>query len=339
MELQKTSKSHFPANKLNLVPIDDLPINDMLIDSSIRNALMKKIRYHIEGLAENSQLAFRSDMGVFLNWCREHNHQAIPVSPQVFRKFLLMEAHDKSPATILRRVATVNKIHKLADCKPLTEYPEVVSALKVIQEYSSYEKKQAESARYKQIQTISALIDKDRLLDVRDYAVLQFAYSTLLRRSEVAKVQVEHFEYDPETRDGLVKIDKIKSKKGVRDTHYAYLSEQACFWLMRWLKLSGIKEGYIFRSLTRYETLRPRSLDGRGISSAINRMGLYLGDDFHFTGHSTRIGAAQDMVSSGIETTKAMNAGRWRDHKTFIGYVAKLNVKENGMAEFFRKQH
>jgi hypothetical protein len=33
-----------------------------------------------------------------------------------------------------------------------------------------------------------------------------------------------------------------------------------------------------------------------------------------------------------------MNASRWRDHKAFIGYVANLNAKENGMAEVFKKQ-
>jgi integrase len=236
-------------------------------------------------------------------------------------------------------VATINKIHKLADCKPLTDQPEVSSILKVIQEYSTNKKKQAKSVRYKQIQAVGVLINKDRLMDVRDCAILQFAYSTLLRRLEVAKIQVEHIEYDPEQRDGLVQIDKIKSKKGGRDTHYAYLSEDASFGLMRWLKVANITDGYIFRSLTKYEALRQSALDGRGIGSSINRMGLYLGDDRHFTGHSTRIGAAQDMVSSGIETTKAMNSGRWRDHKTFIGYVAKLNAKENGMAEFFKKQN
>lgn len=338
MLLKKHENSHFLAPAKLLTEFDNLPNSDGLIEPSIKDELLKKLKYHVEGLAENSQLAFRSDTGVFFNWCRENKYQAIPVHPQIFRKYLLEEAHSKAPATLLRRVATINKIHKLAGLKPISEHPEVSSVLKVIQEHSTYKKKQAESARYKQIQTVGALIDKDRLLDVRDYAILQFAYSTLLRRSEVARVKVEHIEYDPESRDGLVQIDKIKSKKGVRDTHYAYLSEDACFWLMRWLKMANITDGYIFRSLTKYETLRPRSLDGRGIGSAINRMGLYLGDDRHFTGHSTRIGAAQDMVSSGIETTKAMNAGRWRDHKTFIGYVAKLNVKENGMAEFFKKQ-
>ena len=292
MSIQKSDKSLLKIHPSGLIPVDELPFSENLIDPMVRDKLGKTVKYHIEGLAENSQFAFRSDMGVFMNWCRDNNYQAIPVHPQVFRKFLLEQAHDKAPSTIMRRVATINKIQKLVDHKPMTDYPEVISALKVIQENSTYKKHQAESARYKQIQTISALIDKDRLMDVRDYAILQFAYSTLLRRSEVARVCVEHIEYDPDTRDGLVQIDKIKSKKGTRDTHYAYLSEQACFWLMRWLNLSKISSGLIFRSLTKTETLRVGALDGRGIGAAINRMGSFLGDGRHFTGHSTRIGAA-----------------------------------------------
>lgn len=318
---------------------EEVPENDFSIDPLLEEEMRKKVPYYIESLSKNSQEAFRYDMAVFMGWCTKNRHCAIPAHPLVMRKFIIWQyTEKKAPTTIQRRLSSINKLHKILGLSRPGEEPEVVSALKNIQEYSNYEVRQAQPFREANLTILGSVIDKENLRDVRDLAITALAYSTLLRRSEVSKLEVGHIEFDPDG-DAIVEVKKIKSKKGNTDIHFAYLTPFATFWVKRWLKMSEIVEGSLFRSMTKHGTLRHRSLTGEMIALSINRMGRLIDEDFHFTGHSTRVGAAQDMVSAGVETTKAMNAGRWKDHKTFMRYVARLSAKENGMAELHRKKN
>lgn len=332
-----------PASKkdnLAFLPAhDEAPQSDHTIDPSMKEGMRTKVPYYIESLSKNSQEAFRYDMGVFVSWCKKRSHCAIPVHPLTLRKFIIEQhGEGKAPTTIQRRLSTINKLHKILGLTRPGDEPEVVSALKNIQEYSDYQVRQAQPFRESNLNILSSIIDKESIRDVRDLAITALSYSTLLRRSEVARLRVEHIEFDA-GGDAIVEIRKIKSQKGNKDIHFAYLTPLATFWVKRWLKISGIVDGILFRSITRHGTLRSRGLTGQMVAMSINRMGLLIDEDFHFTGHSTRVGAAQDMVAAGVETTKAMNAGRWKDHKTFMRYVARLSAKENGMAELHRRKN
>jgi site-specific recombinase XerD len=318
---------------------EEIPESSYLVDPELKEIMGRKIPYHIESLSHNSQAAFKSDMANYMTWCRKNNVCAIPVESIVLRKFVLdMAANQKAPTTIQRYLSTVNKIHQvLGLAKPASE-PEVVSAMKNINEFSEHEVRQAQPFREVNLNILGSIIDKDSLKDVRDMAIIACAFSTLLRRSEVARIEVNNLEFDPLEGDGSVEIKKIKSKKGRTDIHYAYLSPIATFWVKKWLEMSEIESGRLFRSLTKHQTVRRRPVDGQVVAMAINRLGRMINKDFNFTGHSTRVGAAIEMVANGIETTKAMNAGRWKDHKTFMRYIARIQAKENGMAELYRKK-
>jgi hypothetical protein len=52
--------------------------------------------------------------------------------------------------------------------------------------------------------------------------------------------------------------------------------------------------------------------------------------------HSTRIGAAHDMVAAGIVLTSIMHAGGWNDPKMPRYYTRELAAKDSGMARMVR---
>jgi hypothetical protein len=51
------------------------------------------------------------------------------------------------------------------------------------------------------------------------------------------------------------------------------------------------------------------------------------------SGHSTRVGAAQDMVRYGVDLVGAMQAGRWKTSAMVARYSARLLAKRGGMAQ------
>ena len=57
------------------------------------------------------------------------------------------------------------------------------------------------------------------------------------------------------------------------------------------------------------------------------------------SGHSMRVGAAQDMMASGIGILPVMQAGGWRSMNIVGRYVQEVSVLQNGIAQLFEKNH
>jgi hypothetical protein len=60
--------------------------------------------------------------------------------------------------------------------------------------------------------------------------------------------------------------------------------------------------------------------------------------DLRLSAHSTRIGAAHDMVAAGIDLTSIMHAGGRNDPKMFRYYTRELAAHDSNMARMVRAQ-
>ena len=56
------------------------------------------------------------------------------------------------------------------------------------------------------------------------------------------------------------------------------------------------------------------------------------------SGHSTRVGAAQDMIGAGIEMPAILHAGRWKTAGMVSRYGARLLARQSGAARLARLQ-
>jgi len=321
----------------DLVVSEDMR-SDFLYSDEAKEGMEKKIPYYIESLSENSQTAFKSDMSIFIQWCKKNSYCALPVNPIVLRRFMYEESNEKAPTTIERRLSTICKLHQVIGIKSPRSEPEISSAMKNIWEISEHEIRQAQPFRMEKLNLLPSVIDRRKIRDVRDIAITLLAYSTLLRRSEMARIKIEDLDMES-GMDGTVKVGKIKSAKGTREVHYAYISPVAMIWIKEWIRISGAENGILFRTVNKWNSAGRNGISGCAIAESINRMGRLINVELNFTGHSTRVGAAQDLVANGIETTKAMQAGRWKDTKTFLRYSARLNASEGGMSEMFKKNN
>lgn len=57
-----------------------------------------------------------------------------------------------------------------------------------------------------------------------------------------------------------------------------------------------------------------------------------------FSGHSCRVGAAQDMAEAGYSDLQIMLAGRWKSIEMVARYTAKIRAKQGAMADLAAKQ-
>jgi integrase len=82
-----------------------------------------------------------------------------------------------------------------------------------------------------------------------------------------------------------------------------------------WLDASGVEEGPIFRSVTRYGRVG-RQLASEEVSRIWKKLAVAAGATPEqvrgISGHSTRVGMAQDLASAGIDLAAIMQAGGWK---------------------------
>ena len=56
------------------------------------------------------------------------------------------------------------------------------------------------------------------------------------------------------------------------------------------------------------------------------------------SGHSTRVGAAQDMIACGIELPAILQEGRWKNTAMVNHYGERLLVQRSGAVQLARMQ-
>ena len=75
---------------------------------------------------------------------------------------------------------------------------------------------------------------------------------------------------------------------------------------------------------------------GEGTPAERRRALLAFAKDY--SGHSLRVGAAQDIAAVGIGTAAILQAGGWKDERMVRRYIRKLGALEGGMAQFFGRE-
>ena len=130
--------------------------------------------------------------------------------------------------------------------------------------------------------------------------LLAVAYDTLMRRSELVALEVSDIAEEP----GGAATVLVRRAKGDPDGRGAtlYLVRDSVALVRAWREQSGVHEGRLFRSLNR--GVLGDALDAsqvpRIFKAMARRAGLPAEVVERVSGHSTRVGATQDMVAEGV---------------------------------------
>lgn len=112
-----------------------------------------------------------------------------------------------------------------------------------------------------------------------------------------------------------------------------FISPQTAAVLFAWDQYRNKDNPYIFHALPRYtgqeiDTTRPLAV--REVSRIFARAGIKAGADGRLSGHSARVGAAQDMVSAGMDLAAVMQQGRWKSSQMVSKYAENILATRAG---------
>jgi integrase len=113
-----------------------------------------------------------------------------------------------------------------------------------------------------------------------------------------------------------------------------YLSHDTVRWLRQWLGSSGIEEGSIFRRLIGQNRVGDR-LHADIVADIYKRVARWIGmvarQVDQVSGHSVRVGAAQDLLALNIDLASIMQAGRWKSSRMPMRYGEEILAARGGM--------
>lgn len=293
-----------------------------------RNQLARTIDRIQGAYAPSTIRAYRSDFAAFIAFCETQGVEVFPPNPLTLADFIThVSEKGRSSASIRRAVGGISTIYRLNRMPDPNKDPEVVIAMKRMHRKLGRAAKQAQGITSDLLDKLLAATDASPR-DLRNRALLLIAYDTLCRRSELISLQIQDiktFERDgAEHTTILLRRSKTDQEAAGRWLH---LSKRAQTALNAWLEVLQNKEGPIFRSINKHVTGTTPL-----VASQINRIFKRIAQNAQLnenlieriSGHSCRVGAAQDLVNSGASLPIIMSKGRWTKTDTVMRYVEHI---------------
>ncbi len=291
----------------------------------------------------------------------------LPVLPEVLVRFVgdMLSGTDAAPprarATVQRYMSTVSTLHRLLDLPDPTKAQIVRNTLKA-RTRGSGGQDQAAPLRWAEVQAAITLLtaDPDDLRGLRDATLLAVGHNTMARRAELVALDVADLECaDDGSALVLLRPTKLRLEA---EPDPRFIGPVTAALARTWIARANLSAGPLFtgfraggrggvplrhtgqrlappevntivklaaaRLAIARGALAPPSGTGRARRQAL----LTFAADY--SGHSLRVGAAQDLAAAGVSTAAILQAGGWKDERMVRRYLRKLRAQEGGMAQF-----
>lgn len=316
--------------KLNIFDTQDSK-ND-LIPSNPHNLNVSNA-YIYAATSDNTRRAYRSDIKHFISW-----GGLLPATTDMVIQYLQHYAQTLNARTLARRLISLRHWHVLQGYFDPTINQAVKQTLKGIKRTHGIPKRKASGLLFEHIQMISDyLANTPTLRNVRNNALLLVQFSGAFRVSEILAVKIEHLFFINEGMSILIPKSKTDQENEGKAIFIPYSKKSPCpiSAIKTWINLAGIKEGYIFRNISRNKVVTNSTLSVRSVNNIIKAVATVCNLDIQnnrYSSHSLRRGFATEATRKKASLSSIMRQGRWRSMKTVMEYIEEGERLEDNAA-------
>jgi site-specific recombinase XerD len=286
--------------------------------------------------ANNTLRAHKSDFKDFGAFCAKHGFDFLPSEPKIVSLYLTHLSKNSKISTLKRRLVSIGMVHKLKGHYLDTKHPIIIENLMGIRRVKGSIQKGKKPILVNHLKSIINAINQqeiDEIKKFRDKSLILIGFGGGFRRTELISIDHEDLEFVSEGLKITVKRSKTDQfgKGMVKGLPY-FTNELYCpvINLKKWLELSQIKSGPIFRRFAKGLSLTKNRLTDQSVVLLIkNYLNLAGIENSNFSGHSLRSGFATVAAESGADERSIMAMTGHKTTQMVRRYIREANIFKN----------
>lgn len=267
-----------------------------------KSGLSRGIRDYVQAsLSENTRSAYLSDLSHFQRW-----GGSLPASPESIAEYVVAHADVLSVATLHRRLAALSLAHRAKGLVNPTTAELVKAVVGGLRRIKGTSQRQAQPLLREELFDVLNATGES-LSDLRDRALLLIGFAGGFRRAELVALDVDDIE---PVRQGIIltlrrsKTDQTGTGRKIGIPH-ARGRWCPVATLNYWKEAAHIKEGPLFRPISRHGQVGTSRLSGEAVCLIVRARAKRAGlNSPGYSGHSLRAGFATSAALAGVPTWK-----------------------------------
>lgn len=276
----------------------------------------------------STKRAYTSDLKHFLA-----NGGSVPANPAALAEYLAQCAEKLSVATLERRLTAIHKAHLEKALKSPARSETVKRVMQGIRRTLGTKQRQVQPLVKDDLLAALVMIDRQKMpiKVARDRALLLVGFASAMRRSELVAVQVEHLKHLPNGVEIFLPSSKTDQDRHGRTVFIPHANGEHCpvRALIRWLEVSAIKEGFVFRAVSRHDRVAKHGLSAQSVAlvvkASVKRVGV---DPEKVSGHSLRAGYCTSAAEKGMQPWQIREHTGHKSDATLARYIRPVERRK-----------
>ena len=286
--------------------------------------------------ANNTLRAYRSDYKDFAGFCVKHGFKSMPSDPKIISLYLTHLSKTSKISTLRRRLVSISMVHKLKGHYLDTKHPIIIENLMGIKRVRGSIQRGKKPLLINHLKLIINVINQQKNENIkkhRDKTIILIGFGGGFRRTELISIDHEDLEFVPEGLKIMIKRSKtdqfgegmIKGLPYLTDENYCPVVN-----LKKWLEISKIKSGPIFRRFAKGSALTDSRLTDQSVVLLIKKYLNLAGiENKNFAGHSLRSGFATVAAENGADERSIMAMTGHKTTQMVRRYIREANIFKN----------
>ena len=286
--------------------------------------------------ANNTLRAYKSDFKDFGAFCAKHGLSSLPSEPKIVSIYLTHLSKNSKISTIRRRLVSISMVHRLKGHYLDTKHPIITENLLGIKRVKGSIQRGKKPILINHLKSIVNVIDEQKCEEIkklRDRSIILIGFGGGFRRTELISIDHEDLEFVPEGLKITIRRSKtdqfgegmIKGLPHFSNEIYCPVTS-----LKKWLEVSKIKSGPIFRRFSKGSLLTEKRLSDQSVvllmKEYLNLAGI---ENKNFAGHSLRAGFATVAAESGADERSIMAMTGHKTTQMVRRYIREANIFKN----------
>ena len=309
-------------------------MNELTTDlKSLHEATLNNLKI---SKSNNTLRAYKSDFKDFGAFCAKHGLNSLPSEPKIVSLYITHLSKNLKVSTLRRRLVSISMVHKLKGHYLDIKHPIIIENLMGIKRSKGSIQVGKKPILINHLKSIINVINEqknDNIKKFRDKAIILVGFGGGFRRSELISIDYEELEFVSEGVKIIIKRSKTDQfGEGMIKGLPYFNNETYCpvINLKKWLEISKIKSGPIFRSFSKGSTLNDKRLTDQSVVILIkyylNLAGI---ENKNFSGHSLRSGFATVAAESGADERSIMATTGHKTNQMVRRYIKEANIFKN----------